>query len=74
MFAATCTSCATRSIIPESRIVGISRSAAGHTLRYRCWCGSESTLFTPTHRRAGPRTRRGERPEPLPHVGSCLVG
>lgn len=74
MFAATCSHCATRSIIPEARIVGVHRSDAGFTVRYRCWCGSESYHFTAGRRRSKPRARRGERPEPLPSIAPPLAG
>ena len=51
MFAATCSTCGSRSLFANSRILDVHRTDDGFETRYLCWCGAQATFRTAVSRR-----------------------
>lgn len=47
MFSVECPTHGTEVLLSERRIVGLRSSSEGHTLRWRCWCGTEGSTVLP---------------------------
>ncbi len=46
MFTHHCTTCDRRQLIFASQVLGLTNTAHGIEVSFRCWCGSEQSLVT----------------------------